>query len=44
MILYVIGVAIGVTPAWATGHRESCTTTCNQNTGYCYTSCTGYDY
>jgi hypothetical protein len=43
-LLFAAVIALALTtPAWA-GHRESCTTNCNQNTGYCYTSCTGYDW
>jgi hypothetical protein len=40
-LLFAAVVALALTtPAWA-GHT-SCQTFCNQNTGYCSTSC--YDY
>jgi hypothetical protein len=37
----VVMLAVGSTAAWA--HRQICTTNCN-NQGYCFTSCTDYDY
>jgi hypothetical protein len=42
LLFALVALAIGTSAAWA-GHRESCTTHCEAY-GYCYTSCTGYDY
>lgn len=39
ILIALAALSLLAIPAWA---NRSCSTTCNQNTGYCYTSC--YDY